>query len=358
MPRMGKMSQRKIILGSVAGFAIFAYPIFGVAGVITSGANPAMQGAAATAPTKSSASSSAVKTITKVMKAPPSSVRTEFLPPLPGYDSRVRIETDNQSFRQAVPETGFALTPKQIEQFHQIQLESAMATNKGPLVQGRSIVLPVSLAPGELPPNIRLAFGYMTAITFVDSSGAPWPITSDALGNPAQFAPIVPKGGKSNILLMRPNVPGASTNIAIMLKGLDTPVVFPVTSTLQHADYRVTVRIDRMGPDAVPPTFLPGPDEQTASKSLMAALEGVAPSASHMLTISGVNHVQAWRSGNTMYVRSRATLVSPSWSGQASGDGYNAYQMSYAPALLFSSDGTLVNARVSDQGEYGDGSHG
>lgn len=353
MPHTGKAPQRKIILWGFAGFITLAYPISGISGVIITGGAIHATSGSTTASTNSAATATSVKTITKVMKAPPSSVRTEFLPPLPGYDSRVRIDTDNQSFRQAVPETGFALTPKQIEQFHQIQLESAMATNKGPLVQGRSIVLPVSLAPGELPPTIRLAFGYMTAITFVDSSGAPWPITSDALGNPAQFAPVVPKGGKSNILLMRPNVPGASTNIAVMLKGLDTPVVFPVTSTLQHADYRVTVRIDRMGPDAVPPTFLPGPDEQTASKSLMAALDGVAPSAAHTLIVSGVNHVQAWRSGNTMYVRSRATLVSPSWSGQASGDGYTAYQMPYAPALLFSSDGKLVNARVSDQGQQG-----
>lgn len=330
-----------VSLRVIAGFAILTYPMVGMAGVVTTGAS-------INHVTASSATS--IKTITKVMKAPPSPVRTEFLPPLPGYGSPVRMETDSQSFRQAVPETGFALTPKQIEQFHQIQLESAMATNKGPLVQGRAIVLPVSLAPGEVPPTIRLAFGYMTAVSFVDNSGAPWPISSDALGNPAQFAPIIPKGGKSNILLIRPNVPGASTNIAIMLKGLDTPVVFPITSTLQHADYRVTVQIDRMGPNATPPVFLRGPDERTASEPLMAALEGVTPAASHNLTVSGIGHVQAWRSGNTMFVRSRATLVSPAWSGQASGDGYTAYQMPYAPALLFSSGGALVNARVADQG--------
>jgi intracellular multiplication protein IcmK len=131
-----------------------------------------------------------------------------------------------------------------------------------------------------------------------------------------------------------------------MLKGLDTPVVFPVTSTLRHADYRVTVRIDRPGPDAVPPVFVSGPDEQTASKSLMTALEGVAPGASSPLLVSGIHHTQAWRRGNTMFVRSRATLVSPSWSGQASGDGYTAYQMLYAPVLMFSRQGALVNARI------------
>lgn len=331
----------------LTGFVILTYPVVGISGVVTGADIQASSTASAVPVTATTAS---VKTITKVMKAPPSPVHTEFLPPLPGYSPRVRVETDNQSFHQDVPKTGFALTPKQIEEFHQIQLESAMATNKGPLVQGRSIVLPVSLAPGQLPPTIRLAFGYMTAITFVDSSGAPWPIVSDAMGNPAQFSPIVPKGGKSNILLMRPNVPGASTNIAVMLQGLNTPVVFPITSTLQHSDYRVTVQIDRMGPDAVPPVFVSGPDEQTASKSLMAALEGVTPASSHVLTISGISHTQAWRSGNTMFVRSRATLVSPSWSGQASGDGYTAYQMPYAPALLFSLNGALVNARVSDQG--------
>lgn len=345
-----------------AGFVVLTYPVLAMSGVITGAVNTgAVNTGSLSGTTTATASTASVKTITRVMKSPPSLVQPEFLPPLPGYgpaggnSSRpIPIETDNQSFQQAVPQTGFALTPKQIEQFHEIQLESAMATNKGPLVHGRSIVLPVSLAPGEVPPTIRLAFGYMTAISFVDSSGAAWPITSDALGNPAQFAPIVPKGGQSNILFIRPNVPGASTNIAILLKGLDTPVVFPITSTLQHADYRVTVQVDHQGPNAAPPVFLRGPDEQTASKALMAALEGVAPSGSHVLKISGLNHVQAWRLGTTMFVRSRATMVSPSWSGQASGDGYTAYQMSYAPALLFSSGGELVNARVNDQG----GKHG
>ncbi len=318
-------------------------------------------------PSNIQASSTTANGVSPEVSAP-QGLQPVFLPPLPGMGPAPSMEEDTQSFRQTVvPSSGFALTPQQIEELHEIETESAMATNKMPLVHGQSIVLPVSMAPGAIPPVIHLALGYMTVINFVGSEGNPWPVQYFEVGNSMQVSVQSPDqmghgaaaagpasagsgvkvsaNGASSLWLF-PMKPGASTNLAVMLKGSSTPLIFPLTTTVNKADYRVTVRLSRPGPLAKPPVFVPGPDEKTASASLVEALQGITPKGADPLSVSGISNTQAWRHGNTLYVRTRGTLVSPGWDSQGSADGYTAYQLPFTPDLLVSESGRIVNVRI------------
>ncbi len=234
--------------------------------------------ASATSPTQSAvaAQKAATKQVSPPLPNPvpayttvqqPQSMQPVFLPPLPGLSSAPPMESDAQSFSQTVvPSTGFALTPKQIEELHAIQLESAMASNKMPLVHGKSIVLPVSMAPGSVPPPIHLALGYMTVINFVGSEGNPWPVRYFEIGNSMQVsvqspdqmgggngkAPGSLPGGPEKVsangsasLWLFPMKPDASTNLAVLLKGSHTPLICRVRDPWPNLRFFFRVRTKR-----------------------------------------------------------------------------------------------------------------
>ncbi len=247
---------------------------------------------------------------------------------------------DNRGFRNGLPASGLALSPRQIEQYRLLQLQSALASHAvtNPHVI-HAPLLRVNLAPGQVSPPIDLALGFGSAVTFEDATGAPWPIESFVLGNNVAFNAVVPKSKDHNVLIVSSQKVGAGSDVVVTLKGLNSPVVLLLHTPQTDVDPRVLAQIDRRGPDAAQPVFVPGPSMKTASPGVLDALNGISPPHAHRIYGSG-RGLEVWRAGNVMYVRSHAKLRLPTdITQQASVGGYTAWQLPYTPNITLSRGG-------------------
>ena len=243
-----------------------------------------------------------------------------------------------QTVRNMLP-----LTPKQIETLRLLLNRTQQAANQYPGTPPRptSAATMVNLAPGSTPPIIRLRKGYITSLVFLDSTGAPWPIEAYDIGNPKAFN--VQWNQKGNTLLVQALDTYKSGNLAVMLKGEDTPVMVTLMPGQAAVDYRVDLRVPGLGPNANPVlSTLPA----TQNKQLLPFLNGVPPHGAKTLTIQG-GDCQAWLYGGHIYLRTMLTILSPSWlASMSSPDGTNVYEVPKTPIILASDRGQIVQLAV------------
>lgn len=201
----------------------------------------------------------------------------------------------------------------------------------------------VNLSPGSTPPVIRLAQGFVSSLVFLDSTGSPWPIVAYDLGDPSSFNIQWDKSG--NTLMIQASKLYNYGNLAVRLKGLNTPVMLTLIPGQKAVDYRVDLRVQGYGPNAknlpmeqgLPPS---------ANDLLLHVLEGVPPPGSQRLTVTG-GDARAWLFGEKMYVRTGLTVLSPAWmASMTSADGTHAYEMQKTPVLLVSWHGKVMQLKV------------
>ncbi len=231
------------------------------------------------------------------------------------------------------------LTPDQIRTLRYLfdQSQRAAATYPGIPPRPTSTSVLVNLSPGATPPVIRLSSGFVTSLVFVDSTGAPWPIQAYDLGDPQSFN--IQWDKKGNTLMVQALRHYTSGNLAVLLKGLDTPVTVTLLPGQDAVDYRVDLRVPGLGPDANP--VLNGLPE-AASPHLLDILNGIPPQGSQQVTVNG-GDCEAWVLNGNLYLRTRLTVLSPAWiSTMSSADGTHAYELQETPVVLASQRGQLV----------------
>jgi len=265
-------------------------------------------------------------------------------PDLSNAAPSVSDEDVNSAAYNAMVQNALPMSPDQIQKFRSLYMASQFAAASTPGTPPRPAATStfVDLSPGATPPVIRLSQGFITSLVFVDSTGAAWPIESYDIGNPSAFN--IQWDKTSNTLMVQSTVLYTYGNLAVKLRGLDTPVMITLIPGQKAVDYRVDLRIQGFGPNAksLSGSALP----ESTSSDLLNVLDGVPPSGSHNLTVDGGN-CQAWLSGEKMYVRTRLSVLSPGWSATlSSADGMHAYEMQPAPMLLVSQDGQVVQLKV------------
>ena len=201
----------------------------------------------------------------------------------------------------------------------------------------------VNLSPGSTPPVIRLAQGFVSSLVFLDSTGAPWPISAYDLGDPSSFNIVWDKTG--NTLMIQASKLYNYGNLAVRLEGLNTPVMLTLIPGQKVVDYRMDMRVQGFGPNAQMASMgenLPA----NANKILLHILDGVPPNGSSRLAVSG-GDARAWLFQNKMYIRTNLTVLSPAWlSTMTSGDGMHAYELQKSPVLLVSWHGKVMQLKV------------
>jgi len=76
----------------------------------------------------------------------------------------------------------------------------------------------------------------------------------------------------------------------------------------------------------------------------------VPPKSSIVLHVAG-GAAQAWLINNQVYLRTRMTVLSPSWITQlSSGDGMHVYVLPVSPVVLAMSHGQMVSLTVKHDG--------
>ncbi len=208
--------------------------------------------------------------------------------------------------------------------------------------------LMVDLAPGATPPVIRLGAGYVSSVLFLDSTGQPWPIKAIDVGNPTLFNVQWNKSAAGeeagdtmlNTLLIQSKTMFKEGNIAVMLRGLNTPIMITMIPGQRVVDYRVDVQVPKKGPNAkVTQSVLPS----GANQLLLDVLNGVAPPQAKPVKFKGNTSAQGWRIGKTLFVRMKETVLSPGWYStmSAADDTMHAYEMPMSSSILILDDGQM-----------------
>jgi len=259
--------------------------------------------------------------------------------------TQAEADARNKAFR-GVANQAFPLSPQQIKLLNSMldktqRAQAAAPNDRPPMPTSSSLI--VNLDPGSTPPVIRLSKGFITSLVFIDETGAAWPIAAYDLGNPKAFN--IQWDKKSNTLMVQALATYTYGNLAVKLKGKNTPVMLTLVPGQQQIDYRVDLRIEGQGPNAKP--TIQGSDlPEQADKTLLNILDGISPRGARQLNVTG-GFAQAWLLNNTLYVRTRFTLLSPAWlSKMSSADGMNAYKLQTTPMLLVSRYGKVQQLKV------------
>lgn len=255
-------------------------------------------------------------------------------------DRQVKDSAFSGAVEQVLP-----MNPQQIHRLKQIynsaQFAAAVPAGIPPKPTATSLL--VDLSPGASPPAIRLSEGFVTSLVFLDSTGAPWPLDAYDLGNPDAFNIAWDK--KDNVLMVQAKTLYTYGNLAVKLRGLNTPLMLTLIPGQKVIDYRVDITTPGYGPNAKPLAINTGLPPQ-ATPILLDVLDAIPPYGSRQLEISA-DIGQAWLLQGKMYIRTPFTLLSPGWlATMSSADGTNAYELQRSPMLLVSKNGKIVTVKI------------
>lgn len=257
--------------------------------------------------------------------------------------------SEAKAFKDAL-DSLILLSPEEIE-----EVIKRARTNQQTVAKDRQVDLisrsfRVDLAPGARPPQVQLAFGHSTAITIIDSTGAPWPIRAMQAGDDAAVQLTDPQASNANILTVSPKVPFARTNMIATLEGVDTPLVVIFETGGSEANDSVTLQLDRPGPKAEAAIALPPP--MRPDDGLMRnLLDGVIPGGVQMVSVQG-GDATAYRAGNRLFIRTQGTMRWPAPIAVSQGvDKVKVYEVPPQPLMVVADrQGNIIQLKVSDTG--------
>ena len=245
----------------------------------------------------------------------------------------------------------FPMTPDEIIQFKAIAAKQEEANSQpagGPSV-GTSNIIPVSLKPGAAMPVLRIGQGMITSLVFMDGAGKVWPIASYGIGDPSAFNVNWDK--KGGVVMIQGQKLYAQSNMAVMLVGLNVPVMLTLVVGQKQWDYLDYIRVsDNVFNDKGQVQTIP-----EAPSYLNNLLMGLAPEGSKLLKVEGSSTAQMWSYQGDYLLLTRATLLSPAWKSTMSSGGndpYNAYVLPKAPLIMLSDQGKVVSVKVSQESAH------
>ena len=227
-------------------------------------------------------------------------------------------EIIKNSFNEALIESQ-GLTPDMIREAKRISNEKQKAYdyNANEEFNVSSRTLKVSLGISKQKEIIKLAEGYSTSISVVDSSGRPWDVENVEVGNKNKFK-IERLDGPNGYLFSLTalgNV-GRSNVIFVLKEGLSNksvkvPIVFDVVTGQRTVDDNLVVRVQAVGPNGSIETAKLA---EGADSKYIAWLDGVLPSGVKKLKSDDAN-LKAWVDDDgSIVVITRYEVYSPTSS--------------------------------------------
>ena len=268
--------------------------------------------------------------------------------------------------------TAMPFTAEQIEALGRLlqETQAAASVAADPPPEGRVRRVRIG-SPGEgAIPMIAVRKGYVTAVSFTDATGAPWPIedalvdarflsetvlSETVLSETVLSGTVRPAGGaeegggtgrgSGHLLYLVPQARSLHGNAAIKLLGLAEPLVLSLRSGGADTDFRVEIRLGLPGPNAEPAAAAPS-GFHAGDSVLLDLLGGIAPPGAERLAVEGGSaDDRAWRlrgtpwSGGDLLLVTRAHLLSPGpWAAERGAGGRWAYRLPDVPYALVSQD--------------------
>lgn len=251
----------------------------------------------------------------------------------------------------------FPMTPAQIQQFKRHMDDTKKALHKKAPPKMTNHTQRLSFETGQKPPVMRIAPGYVTTISFFDSTGQPWPVTSVVLGNPNYYNVQRPDN-QTNVITIAALEQYVDTNLALTFKDQNMPATIQLKTVSgddeRETDSLVVFRAEQRGPNAKSPMIGPEPDP-TIDSVLIQFLDNVPPaSAERVRLLSDGNSenkeawedhqgVAMWSYQDTLYLRTRHPLTWPAWNAVAKGPGgVRVYELARVPSVMVSHNGGAV----------------
>lgn len=259
-----------------------------------------------------------------------------------------KINLVNEAVRQTAP-----LTPDEILDLRrQIQARTdAMyePINKGPLPTPVITQYKLDLSPGATPPVVRVAIAQGSVVNFVDASGAPWPIKDAENFNMKGMKVAQLDSHDLSIALLNPMAMG---NVAVVLDGLASPIIFTVTPAQAQTDYRADMIVPKLRKDHGLRPLAQAADAGTPSldaENLGGFLLKIPPKSARALTVKGLDGAMAWQISPTqMVVRTDNEVTYPAYYRKhSSGDGTSVYELPLSPQVTVLHAGEFVRFNVS-----------
>jgi intracellular multiplication protein IcmK len=277
--------------------------------------------------------------------ASPADLQTQMDTEAQDQQKKMEQQTFEAALKQLLP-----LSPEQIRATYDKFEESRKAAETPiKIPENRTRVETITLDPGQVPPVIHMVPGYVTTLSVLDSSGAPWPVQD--MSYAGEFDVTPPETG-GNVVRMTPQSTHGVGNMSMRLVDLITPVIFTLTTSLDQVDYRFEARVAKTGPLAKTPIIEFGGGVNAVAGTdlnLVSVLDGTIPAGAEKLRVSGVDaRTTAWRVSGKVYLRTPHSLLSPAWnSSVASSDGTTVYTLNDTPVILLSDEGRMVRAHVA-----------
>lgn len=240
-------------------------------------------------------------------------------------------------------------TPEEIAQIKLIWEQMRRVQEKPAGDQPRPVIsmTNVDLSPGSTPPMVRLSNSTGAILMFMDMYGHKWAI--DHVSNlseadlDAQDKPADSTKEQSSVFVKAKKF-GASGNLAVFLKDLDTPIIITFLAGQKDVDYRVDFRIPASREGVVSGAA----EKQIFDTRLSYALMSVSPDGCTPAKTDNPE-ILAWNCMKDAIIRSSGILLSPATidGKKASGaDGTHAYLIPMTPVVSMMVGGKAVSVKI------------
>jgi intracellular multiplication protein IcmK len=273
--------------------------------------------------------------------------------PISALPPAMRQQISDNAFDEAMQDL-IPTTPAQIRRFRGVQDETQRALLEPIRPQPKRVFRSeqITLDAGKAPPVLRVVTGRASALTFRDSTGAPWPVEVVYPGSATAFS-VEPFGTDSSMLGISPLQNVINSNMIVRLRGLPTPVVVEIETTENEIDGRLDLHVLNRGPNARASIVEGVRGLEPGSAAIIAFLDGVPPNGSQRVDVSGFTprDTAAWLYGGSLYIRTSAQVLSPAAIStvRSADDRVAVYEMPEVPIVLLSTDGQMGSLRLQQR---------
>lgn len=265
-------------------------------------------------------------------------------------EAKLRGTVEDPDFKKAVDAT-FPLSPEQIERLGEVEdsIDRAVGSRRPPAVSTATVH--ATTRPGSPPPRILLTDDFVTSLSFLDNTGAPWPISRALAGNSNMFGVEVPPAA-GNVVIIAPLRKYATSNLFVLLEGNSVPVMVTLENNRSAAYYNVNLVLDAKGPKALKEEIRPPADpiDDSFMRAILDGAGGVTPGI-RQVKISGSASSTAFIAASKFYLRTPFTLIFPNnnTASMRSG-GMRVYELPITPLITVADEnGRPLDLHPSDE---------
>lgn len=243
-----------------------------------------------------------------------------------GSQDATRRTLDDPAFHET-RELLQPISPAQVQELIKDEEEIIKATEARPPPASATTSIPVTSRPGAVPKRILLSDDYMTALSFVDKTGSPWPVTDARLGNQELFE-IEKPAEPGNIVLLAPKKRYAATNLIVLLQGSSAPIALSLETNREASYYSANLIVDANGPNApAPATVLPPePVDERIMRQIADGFGALVPDA-RAVSLKGDPGSSAFVFQNRFFLRTPHRLVDPAPSAGFRSGSIGVYEI-------------------------------